>query len=217
MQNESKPRISPVLPPEWKGDVLDALSAFPSGRDFVLSGHQRGEAPGGMHALGTMLRHPPLAKAFLTFNNHISITSTLSKRFRELLILRIGWLRQSEYEFIQHLGLGARAGLSDAELERVQLGPDAPGWDPVDADVLRAVDELHANARIEKSTYARLSAHFDERQLLDLVFTVGCYDVLSMAFKTFDVALEPGVAPLDAAVRARMYAPRVERDSSARQ
>jgi len=201
-----KPRISPLLPPEWKGEVLEAVSAFPHGRDFVLSRHQLGEAPGGMHALGTMLRHPSLAKAFLTFNNHISVTSTLPKRTRELLILRIGWLRQSEYEFIQHLSLGARAGLSAAELERVQLGPDAPGWEPADADLLRAVDELHADACIAEATYARLSRALDETQLLDLVFTVGCYEVLAMAFKTFGVALEPGTAPLDPAVRARMYA-----------
>jgi alkylhydroperoxidase family enzyme len=158
-----------------------------------------------MNALGTMLRHPALAKAFLTFNNHISVASTLSKRIRELLILRIGWLRQAEYEFIQHLILGARAGLSEAELERVQLGPDAPGWDPLDADLIRAVDELDANACITEATYARLAAHFNAQQLLDLVFTVGCYDVLSMAFKSFAVALEPGTTPLDAAVRARMY------------
>jgi alkylhydroperoxidase family enzyme len=199
------PRISPVLPPEWTGEVLDAVSAFPHGRDFVLSRHRLGEAPGGMNALGTMLRHPALAKGFLAFNNHISTTSTLSKRIRELLILRIGWLRQSEYEFIQHLVLGARAGLSEAELERVQRGPDVPGWDPVDADLVRAVDELHADACITEATYTRLSAHFNAQQLLDLVFTVGCYDVLSMAFKSFAVALEPGTAPLDAAVRARMY------------
>jgi alkylhydroperoxidase family enzyme len=201
----TKPRISPVLPPEWTGEVLDAVSAFPNGRDFVLSHFRLGESPGGMNALGTMLRHPALAKAFLTFNNHISVASSLSKRIRELLILRIGWLRQSEYEFIQHLILGARAGLSEAELERVQLGPDAPGWDPLDADLVRAVDELHADACISEMTYARLAAHFDAQQLLDLVFTVGCYDVLSMAFKSFAVALEPGVTPLDAAVRARMY------------
>jgi 4-carboxymuconolactone decarboxylase len=205
-----KPRISPILPPEWKGEVLEAVSAFPNGRDFVLSRHQLGEAPGGMHALGTMLRHPALAKAFLTFNNHISVTSTLPKRTRELLILRIGWLRQAEYEFIQHLVLGARAGLSAAELERVQLGPDAPGWDPDDADLVRAVDELDADACISEATYARLSRKLDAAQLLDLVFTVGCYDVLAMVFKTFGVALEPGTTPLDPAVRARMYAPHRE-------
>jgi hypothetical protein len=34
---------------------------------------------------------------------------------------------------------------------------------------------------------------------------IGCYELLAMAIKTFATELEPGVAPLDPAVRARMY------------
>jgi 4-carboxymuconolactone decarboxylase len=69
--NEPTPRISPVLPADWDAVALDALTAFPSGRDFVLARWQTGVAQ-GMNGLGTMLRHPALAKAFLTFNNHIA-------------------------------------------------------------------------------------------------------------------------------------------------
>jgi alkylhydroperoxidase family enzyme len=193
------------LPPEWDAAARDAASAFPTARDFVLSHHQ-GDGARGMNGVGVVLRHPALAKAFLTFNNHVATASTLSKRIRELLILRISWLRRSEYEFVQHLVLARNAGLSDAELEWVQLGPAAPGWAPEDADVLRAVDELHADARIHDATWARLSAVFSTEQIMDLVFAVGCYEVLAMAFKTFGVQLEPGVDPLDPATRARMHA-----------
>jgi len=153
-----------------------------------------------------MLRHPALAKAFLTFNNHIAVASSISKRIRELLILRISWLRGEEYEFVQHLVLGVRAGLTEAELQRVQLGPDAPGWDPEDADLVRAVDELHADACIGDVTWARLAARFDTPQLLDILFAVGCYEVLAMMLKTCRVPLEAGVEPLDPEVRARMHA-----------
>jgi 4-carboxymuconolactone decarboxylase len=205
MPHEPAPRISPIHPSEWDATALDALSAFPSGRDFVLSRWQSGGAR-GMNALGTMLRHPALAKAFLTFNNHIAVGSTISRRIRELLILRISWLRREEYEFVQHLVLGARAGLTEAELERVQLGPDAPGWDPGDADLVRAVGELHVHACIQDETWTRLSQRFDTPQLLDIIFAVGCYEVLAMVFKTCRVPLEPGVDPLDPAVRARMHA-----------
>jgi alkylhydroperoxidase family enzyme len=204
MHNQFPPRVPPLLP-EWDAVTHDAVSAFPSARDFVLSRY-RADGARGMHGLGVILQHPALAKAFLTFNNHVAIASSVSKRVRELLILRISWLRRSEYEFVQHLVLGRHAGLSEAELERVQLGPDAPGWDPVDADLVRAVDELHADARIQDATWARLSAHFSTTQLMDIVFAVGCYDILAMVFKTLGVQLEPGVDPLDPAVRARMHA-----------
>jgi len=204
MQNQFPPRVSPLLPSEWDADMEDAVSAFPSARDFVRSRYRVGDAR-GMHGLGVILRHPALAKAFLTFNNHVAVTSSVSKRIRELLILRISWLRRSEYEFTQHVVLGKNAGLTEAEIERIQHGADAPGWDPLDADLLRAVDELHTDARIQDTTWTRLSAHFSTTQLMDIVFAVGCYEVLAMVFKTFGAQLEPSVEPLDPAVRARMH------------
>jgi 4-carboxymuconolactone decarboxylase len=204
MSNRSPPRMSPLLPPEWDADVLDAMSVFPSARDFVLSHHQSAGSR-GVNGIGIILHHPALAKAFLTFNNHVATASSLSARVRELLILRVSWLRRSEYEFIQHVVLGKRAGLSDAEIERIQFGADVPGWDPVDADLIRAVDELHAEARILDATWTRLSAHFSTTELMDMVFAVGCYEILAMAFNTFGVELEPGAAPLDPVVRERMH------------
>jgi alkylhydroperoxidase family enzyme len=172
-----------------------------------LAHHQDRDGGGrGTHGLSVLLQHPPLAKAFLTFNNHVAIASSLSKRIRELLILRISWLRRSEYEFVQHLVLARNAGISEAEIERVQTGPDAPGWEPIDADLVRAVDELRADARIQDATWSRLATQFSTQQLMDLVFVVGCYEVLAMAFKTFGVQLESGVNALDPAVRARMHA-----------
>ncbi len=201
------PRIEPILPPAWDEVVLDALGAFPRGLEFVLSRWKAGGTDArGMNTLGTMAHHPALAKAFLTFNAHVAGASTLSGRVRELLILRISWLRRAEYEFVQHVILGLRAGLTQEEVERVQSGPDAPGWDPMDADLMRAADDLHAHASIQPPTWARLAARFNTQQMMDLVFLVGCYDLLAMAIKSFQTQLEPGVAALDPAVRARLYA-----------
>jgi alkylhydroperoxidase family enzyme len=206
MQSET-PRIEPILPSAWDEVVLDALGAFPRGLEFVLSRWKAGGVDArGMNTLGTMAHHPALAKAFLTFNAHVAGASTLSGRVRELLILRISWLRQAEYEFIQHVILGLRAGLTPEEVQRVQAGPDAPGWDPLDAEIVRAADDLHTHACIQPATWTGLAARFNTQQMMDLVFLVGCYDVLAMAMRSFQTQLEPGVAGLDPAVRARMYA-----------
>ncbi|HTU59361.1 MAG TPA: carboxymuconolactone decarboxylase family protein [Polyangiales bacterium] len=207
MSNQFAPRLEPVLPPQWDERVHDAASVFPSARDFVLT-HYRDQDGGarGTNGFSVLFNYPALAKAFLTFNQHVAIASSLSKRQRELVILRLSWLRRSEYEFVQHLVVGRNAGLSDAELERVQRGPDAEGWDASDADLIRATDELHSDARIGDATWSRLSAELRREQLMDLVFLIGCYDVLAMVFKTFGVQLEQGVSPLSDAVRARMIA-----------
>ena len=200
----SSQRVSPLLPLDWDAEARDAMSVFPSARDFVLSHHQSTDGR-GVNGVGVVLRHPALAKAFFTFNNHVATASSLSARVRELLILRLSWLRRSEYEFVQHVVLGRRAGLSEGDIERIQLGPDAPGWEPADADLVRAVDELVAGARIHDATWSRLAARFSTVELMDIVFAVACYETLAMAFNSFGTQLEPGAEPLDAVVRKRMH------------
>lgn len=206
MQDNHDTRLTPLLPPEWNAEILEALGAFPSGLQFVLSKWEAGgEDARGMHTLGALAHYPALARAFLTLNRHVAQNSTLSARERELLILRISWLKQSEYEFIQHEILGLRAGLTQEEVDRTQHGPDAPGWSADDAALLRVADDLHAGARIADSTWAALRPRYDTRQIMDMVFLVGCYAMLAMAMGTFDVLLEPGVKTFDAPTRARMH------------
>jgi len=205
--SEPRPRVTPILPPDWDEAAQDALSVFPSARDFILAGWRSGQgAVQGMNLMGTQLVHPVLAKAALPLSAHVARGITVSTRVRELLILRISWLQRSEYEYAQHIRQGRQAGLTDAEIARIPDGPLAPGWDPLDAELLRAVDEMHKMARIQDSTWARLAAHFDVKQLMDLIYIVGFYGVVSMFCNTCGVELEPGQTPLDPATRARMQA-----------
>ncbi|MBL4827387.1 MAG: carboxymuconolactone decarboxylase family protein [Spongiibacteraceae bacterium] len=205
MPNENKPRIKPLLPPDWNQEIIDALGAFPGGLKFVQSGWEKeGQAVRGTYMLGSFAHHPDLAKAFLTFNNHVATNSTLSARDRELIILRTGWLRQCEYEYVMHVILGSRAGLSDEEITRTQQGPDAPGWNKEDADLIRVADELHTISRISEKTWTRLASRYSQQQMLDMIFLVGCYDMVAISINSLGVSLEPGVDPLDAKTKARM-------------
>ena len=86
--------------------------------------------------------------------------------------------------------LAGDAGITDAEVERVKSGPEAEGWSPLEAALLTAADELVHDARIGEETWAAAAAELDTQQLLDVVFTVGAYDLLAMAFRTFDVELD---------------------------
>lgn len=204
MSDESLPRITPLHPPTWNASAHDAVSAFPAGRDFILNNWEQGEAR-GMNGVGAILNHPALAKAFLTYNNHVAKDNTLSKRICELLILRVSWLRQSEYEFQQHVILGLRAGLTEAEITMIQEGPAAAGWSGCDANLIRAADELVMDACVSKETWNELNKEFNTEQLIDIVFTVGCYEVLAMAFKSFGVPFESCLEPMAPEVRARMF------------
>jgi alkylhydroperoxidase family enzyme len=144
----------------------------------------------------TLANHPGLAKRWLVFGNHVLAKSTLPARERELLILRIGWLCRAGYEWGQHVVIGKASGLSDEEIARIPKGPDAKGWSEADRALLRATDELHADAFIGDATWAELSKTWSTQQLMDLVFTVGQYNLVSMALNTLGVQPEPGLPKL---------------------
>jgi len=109
------------------------------------------------------------------------------------LILRIGWLCRAEYEWSQHVVIGRAVGLSDAEIDRIGDGPDAPGWSADDAALLRAVDELHADACIADATWQALAGRFSTQQIMDVIFTVGQYALVSMALNSLGVQLDEGL------------------------
>ena len=47
-----------------------------------------------------------------------------------------------------------------------------------------------ADARIAHATWAVLAAALDTEQLFDVVFTVGAYDLLGMAMRSFDIQVD---------------------------
>lgn len=141
----------------------------------------------------TLARHPKLLKRWLVFGNHVLMKSTLPARERELLILRTGVRCRCEYEWGQHAVIARQIGLSEEEIRRVTQGPDEPGWAPFDAALLRAADELHDDYAISDATWSKLSEKYGTPQLMDVVFTVGQYKLVSMALNTFGVELDPGV------------------------
>ena len=100
-----------------------------------------------------LAHHPQLVKRWTPFAGHVLAKQTLPFRDRELLILRIGWLNQAEYEFAQHELIAKKGGVSDA-------------------------------------TWAVLAKRYSTEQLMDVVFTIGQYNLVSWALNSFGVPLD---------------------------
>jgi alkylhydroperoxidase family enzyme len=176
----SKPRIPPVQKEHWTPDQKAILEPLERQKRLY-------------NVFSTMANHPDLARDWLVFANHVLRKCTLPPRDREILILRIGWLCGAEYEWAQHVRIGKAVGLSDDDLKHIQQGPEAAGASQHDRHVLKAVAELHADSFIGDETWNALAASYDTRQLMDLVFAVGQYNLVSMALNSFGVQLDPGL------------------------
>lgn len=174
------PRLKPIPQADWSDEVQKIL--------------QPNVAQGSVfNIFKTLAHHPDLLRRWLVFGNHVLFKSTLPPRERELVILRIGWLCEAEYEWAQHVKIGKDAGLTDVEIERIKAGPNARGWNEPDTLLLRATDELRRDAFISDATWKGLIAHFDTKQLMDVVFAVGQYNLVSMALNTLGVQLDDGL------------------------
>jgi len=177
------PRIAPVT--------------TPSPEVTELYDKARLRAPNGspLNIFGTLAHHPDLLRRWLVFGTHVLAKNSLAPRDRELLILRTGWRCRSEYEFSQHAVIALRSEISAEEVQRTKADVIDDDWTAHDAALLRAADELHDDACISDATWATLASSLSEKQLLDAIFTVGNYHIVSFALNSCGVQLDEGVAP----------------------
>ncbi|MFX1575152.1 MAG: carboxymuconolactone decarboxylase family protein [Promethearchaeota archaeon] len=146
-----------------------------------------------LNIMKTLGNYSKLYNRWRVFGNHILYKSSLPLREKEILILRIGWLCNAEYEWAQHSEIGKRASLTEEEILRIREGPDAEGWSSFDALLLRAVDELYVDSFISDNTWNELAKTYDTHKLMDLIFTVGQYNLVSMVLNSLGLQLEEGM------------------------
>lgn len=179
-----KPRVPALEQDQWSPGAAELM------QPFVKQGRV-------LNIFKTLTNHPDLAKRWMVFANHILGKSTLPVRERELVILRIGYLCQSGYEWGQHVLIARQAGMTDAEIRSCKTGPTTPGLSELDRLLLQATDELHNDAHVSDATWNALSKLLTTQQLMDVVFTVGQYNLVSMALNSFGVQADAGLPGWD--------------------
>ena len=166
--------------------MRDLSTMAPEDREAVEKNSMNGRI---FNIFKVLAHHPKLVKRWTPFAGHILGKQTLPFRDRELLILRIGWLNQAEYEFAQHELIAKRGGLSEADIEWIKTGPGA-GWDEKERALLQAADDLFENSVVSDATWATLSKSYSTEQMMDVVFTLGQYNLVSWALNSFGVPLD---------------------------
>lgn len=141
----------------------------------------------------TMCRFPDLWQKIMDLSIQIQgAESVLPVRERKLAILRTGWLCQAPYEFGEHVNQAKRAGLTTEEIERIVAGSGASEWTPNERAILRATEELHANAMVSDKTWSELADFLSEHQIMELLVVVGQFVATAYFQNSLRLRLEPG-------------------------
>jgi AhpD family alkylhydroperoxidase len=141
----------------------------------------------------TLAAHPELYQRWSGLGGFILNGSSLPPRHREMLILRMGWLCQAEYEWAQHarIATAPAVGMTAAEVHRIAQGPQAKGWTAFEKAVLSACDEIRYEEMISDATWAALKAQYSDQTVIDAVYTAAQYQLVSMALNSLGVQLDP--------------------------
>ena len=193
MSASTPPRLAPLTSEDLSDDGRELLRGHLAVADRYLTGAP--DAPPMPGILGLLGHHPRLAANWLALSGGILDDPVLDPRDRELLILRVGWRTRCRYEWAQHVQMGGRVGLSEDEIMAIAEDSLLALWSDRDRDLLNAVDQMIDDRRIEDGTWNRLADHFDERELLEMLFVVGTYLCLALVLNS--VGLEPDSVPDD--------------------
>ena len=127
--------------------------------------------------MAVLARQPELLSPFLGWAAALALNGVLPERDHELLALRAAHNCGSRFEWVEHAEYARAAGLTDAEIDAVAGSSDA--FSGVERALLAAADELHATSTVSDATWSELAAHYDPPALVEILFVVGQYTLLS--------------------------------------
>ncbi len=123
-----------------------------------------------------------------------TIETDLDPRLREMVILRVARLEQSDYELFHHRGLAVAAGVSVAEVTAI-LDDDLSVLSPLDRALIAFVDAVVLDGAPDDALLAALRRHHPDRFVFDMVILIGSY------MMTARIVAVGGIAPEDEPVR----------------
>jgi len=178
-----KSRIPPSDASQWAEETQAILgNATPAA--------ESADGGGPPNILYTIAHHPNLLPAFLEFTAALALRGVLPRRDAEILALRAAWNCRSAFEWGHHVEYGLAHGLTEAEIEAIASGPDHPDWRDRDRVLLRTADALHAHQTLTDEAFAALRQRFDTAEIVEIVFVVGNYTMLSMVANATGVPIE---------------------------
>ena len=147
-----------------------------------------------LNVFRTLLHHPKLAKAVNDLLLMLLAGDQLDARFRELVIMRIGWATNCDYEWTQHWKIALRFGLSEEEVLAVKDWQIATCLTDEDRAILAATDDTLTQGLITVASWENCAQFLNDAQMLELNVAIGAWRLISQLARSAGIELEEGVS-----------------------
>jgi 4-carboxymuconolactone decarboxylase len=170
-----KPPTYEQLTPAQKKFADIALAGRGTGGSFNISLHS--PEPGELlFAMGERVRF------------HMSVPDKL----KELAILITARYWGAQYEWLAHHRAAAQAGLSEEKIKAIAEGKRPTGMSPDEETVYSFITEMFEAKQVSDATFADVKKLVGERGMVDLLVSVGYYQIVSMLMNVDRLPPSPG-------------------------
>ncbi|MFZ2238496.1 MAG: carboxymuconolactone decarboxylase family protein [Gordonia amarae] len=155
------------------------------------------EAMAELSVFRIALHQPGVAVALNGMLEALLWKGVLDARLRELIIMRIGWVTGSVYEWTQHWRVARLLDVPERDLLAVKDWRSAAHFGAAERAVLAATDETLRDGTISDETWAACQHALprDPAVLVELVAAIGNWRLFSGLLRSLGVPLEDGVEP----------------------
>jgi alkylhydroperoxidase family enzyme len=136
-------------------------------------------------AFRALANNPGVARVAYSQLMQLLENNKFDTRLRELMIMRIGWVTGSAYEWTNHWRVATTAGIAPEDILAVRDWRNSERLTPADKAILAATDVCLTGKSISDSVFAEVTKHVTQReQQVEFIFAIGiwCFFCLLCGF-----------------------------------
>lgn len=126
-----------------------------------------------------LMNAPNLFKPHIDLAMELRHGTRLDPKLRELAILSVAMATDAKYELDHHWVLAIRAGVSQQQLDTLQDYAASSAFDERERAVMRFAEVSTRDIRIPDSVFEDAKRHLDDRQITELLFQIGFYNMIA--------------------------------------
>jgi alkylhydroperoxidase family enzyme len=162
---------------------------FPDELKYVWDRTMAGPT-GAANIFATMGNNPEVLRGYLRCGNALWASCGLDVKTRELVILRCAYLKNSAYEWHQHVRIGRDSGLSDAQMNNLKDWAASNLYSPAERALLAYADSLNVSNHPGGAVYDALAKHFDPSTIVGVTILVAFYFATAAFLGALEVETE---------------------------
>ena len=171
----------PLIQEQDHPELAEAIEKYRAGRRGKLINIYR-----------MLLNSPDLAESWFNHSNAVRWKTTLSGRLREIVIIRMGRLTDSQYVVRQHIPqLALAEGLTLEDCNELADWQSSSRFSDSERAALAYADTMTRDIVVPDEVFAKVKEHFNDRQIVELTVLIGSYNMNARVMQALRLDLEP--------------------------